>query len=111
VGAKVVHEDDIASSERRRENLLDIGEERGQKLNLSFSREPDGLDVTLPLDTRMEAASNPGEFGTFSSCIQSLAASAKSKFELKLPCAGSHWLDALHFSCSWLDRHGASAAS
>jgi hypothetical protein len=51
----------------------------GQKLNLSFSREPNGLDVTLPLDTRVEAASNPGEVRkNFASCIQSLAASVES---------------------------------
>jgi hypothetical protein len=53
----------------------------GNKLNLSFSRESNGLDVTLPIDTRREAARNPGEVGAFTSCIQSLAASAKSKFQ------------------------------
>jgi hypothetical protein len=51
------------------------------KLNLNFNREPNALDVTLPLNIRAEAASNPDDVVNFSNCMQSLAASAKAKIK------------------------------
>jgi hypothetical protein len=47
-------------------------------LSLGFSREANGLDVTLPLDTRPASATNPQEYPDFLDCLQAILERAKS---------------------------------
>jgi hypothetical protein len=46
---------------------------------LGFSRKAGGLDITLPLATRPEDATNPHEYASFASCLRSILERAKAK--------------------------------